>query len=239
MASGSGSATATTETSEPLLSLFGIVLPIVETDEPLLDLATLHADDYPMNGSCYSGEHYDDGRHRSRSRSRRRRRSRNCHDIYEGPLFTLQQAMGDASSVGEMCRTALSRGSRAAFAPALSMLDGTVSFEKALTETRSRVRRLIRDGSAFYLGISECPQRRYNQHCETGSQWERMVVLVEARSSRDTAVLERQLLEEFHECLGCTNRSLGGECASSGMPHYLYILLNPLMRRHVPTRRAT
>ena len=233
MASGSGSATSTTETSEPLLPLFGIVLPTVETDEPLLDLATLHDDDYPTNGSCYGGEHYDDGRHRSRSRSRRRSR------IYEGPLFSLHQVMGDASSVGEMCRTALSRGSRAAFAPALSMLDGTVSFEKALTETRSRVRRLIRDGSAFYLGISECPQRRYNQHCETGSQWERMVVLVEARSSRDTAALERQLLEELHECLGCTNRSLGGECASSGMPHYLYILLNPLMRRHVPTRRAT
>ena len=78
MASGSGSATPTTETSEPLLSLFGIMLPIVETDEPLLGLATLHDDDYPMNGSCYSGEHYDDGRHRSRSRSRRRSR------IYEG-----------------------------------------------------------------------------------------------------------------------------------------------------------
>jgi geranylgeranyl pyrophosphate synthase len=31
MASGSGSATPTSETSEPLLSLFGIVLPIVET----------------------------------------------------------------------------------------------------------------------------------------------------------------------------------------------------------------
>ena len=151
MASGSGSATPTTETSEPLLSLFGIMLPIVETDEPLLGLATLHDDDYPMNGSCDSGEHYDDGRHRSRSRSRRRSR------IYEGPLFSLQQAMGDASSVGEMCRTALNRGSRAAFAPALSMLDGTVSFEKALTETRSRVRRLIRDGSAFYLGHLRVP----------------------------------------------------------------------------------
>ena len=78
MASGSGSATSTTETSEPLLPLFGIVLPTVETDEPLLDLATLHDDDYPTNGSCYGWEHYDDGRHRSRSRSRRRSR------IYEG-----------------------------------------------------------------------------------------------------------------------------------------------------------
>jgi hypothetical protein len=43
-------------------------------------------------------------------------------------------------------------------------------------------------------GISEAPQRRFDQHLDKNSTWEEQVVLVEAANSSTTASLEITLL---------------------------------------------
>ena len=87
----------------------------------------------------------------------------------------------------------------------------------------------------FYIGITESPERRLEEHDAAGTCGidPSMVVLVEARTSRDTATLERLLLCRYRHFPVCHNVSSGGEGASFGSPHYLYVLLSqsPLIRR--------
>jgi hypothetical protein len=113
------------------------------------------------------------------------------------------------------------------------MVDGTVSYTDALALARRRVEREVSSGVAFYIGISENPERRFEEHLCSGVNWAEQIILVEASSSRTTASLERDLLAEFGKRFACTNASSGGERASSGSPHFLYLLLacNGLHRR--------
>ena len=80
---------------------------------------------------------------------------------------------------------------------------------------------------AFYIGITACPANRWNGldsmpgHC---LQWDTMTVLFEARSSVDTAQLERRLIAACHWNPVMANVGGGGERAGSGSPHYLYIV---------------
>ena len=87
----------------------------------------------------------------------------------------------------------------------------------------------------FYIGITECPERRLEDHDGTGTCGFQpdMVALVEARTSRDTAALERALLRTYRHYPMCHNVSAGGEGASWGSPHFLYVLRasSPLIRR--------
>jgi hypothetical protein len=76
-----------------------------------------------------------------------------------------------------------------------------------------RVSGLVREGCAFYIGITECPSRRWEEH-SAGGHWREMVVLLEAPASSTTAALERQLIERFGVLLECHNASRGGERAS-------------------------
>ena len=93
-----------------------------------------------------------------------------------------------------------------------------------------RVRRVLAAGRTVYLGITENYHRRWEEH---STMWDYMVVLFEARTSQITGQLERQLLSEFRGHLLCQNYGPGGERASCGSPHYLYMVvrLNGLVRR--------
>ena len=85
----------------------------------------------------------------------------------------------------------------------------------------------------FYIGITENPVARWGDHCIGG--WDAMYVLFQARSSSDTADLERRLIAKFSSSLMCHNVGLGGERASRGSPHFCYVVYKystpPLLRR--------
>ena len=95
------------------------------------------------------------------------------------------------------------------------------------------IRAVIADGNSFYIGITENFDRRWDEHVWEFPSWYRMDVLVRARSSAVTAPIERELIKTFKSVLLCHNSGLGGERASGGMPHYVYLLVGPpLLRRH-------
>jgi hypothetical protein len=77
--------------------------------------------------------------------------------------------------------------------------------------------------SAFYVGISEDPSRRWAEHADR-NHWQGMIVICEAASSRETAALERRLLSWHSTSPLCRNVGRGGERPSAGRPHYLYVL---------------
>lgn len=89
------------------------------------------------------------------------------------------------------------------------------------------------DGQCFYIGITENPSRRFDEHLASGGHWVRHVVLVQAPTSRTTSSLERDLLVTYGNVFGCLNASAGGERASAGSPHFLYLLVgqDSLLRR--------
>jgi hypothetical protein len=103
----------------------------------------------------------------------------------------------------------------------------------ALDHAADRVRGIVRLGRTFYIGISENPGRRFGEHLGANPSWSRMLVLTQADSSRETANLEMQLLRLFGSAMECANNSTGGERASAGSPHYLYVLvgISGLIRR--------
>ena len=76
----------------------------------------------------------------------------------------------------------------------------------------------------FYVGITRDPARRWEQHQARNSSWSRMTVLVEARDSVATSTVEMQILVFWRGDPLCLNRSSGGESATPGSPHYVYVL---------------
>ena len=180
----------------------------------------------------FINKHYNPNPHRSRSPDR--------YYLKHGPAASLSAAPASArfpfdihrfENLGEACRYALVGRSRHGAGALCSMLDGTVSYDDALTFARQKVQARISSGCAFYIGISEAPQRRFDQHLDKNSTWEEQVVLVEAANSSTTASLEIALLALFGQRGNCTNASGGGECRSSGSPHYVYLLIGNHHRR--------
>lgn len=95
------------------------------------------------------------------------------------------------------------------------------------------IRATIANGNSFYIGITENPSRRWDEHVQDGGLWDRMELLVRACSSAVTAPIERELVAAFQYAPLCHNSGKGGERASAGMPHFVYILIGPpLPRRH-------
>ena len=93
---------------------------------------------------------------------------------------------------------------------------------------------------SYYIGITENPHRRFREHSRS---YDGMVVLYQARSSRESGALERRLIAEFAGMgerqeglaglvapqsglgnLRCRNYGRGGEHASIGSPHYTYVV---------------
>ena len=85
--------------------------------------------------------------------------------------------------------------------------------------------RAIRDRRhSFYVGITRDPARRWEQHQARNSSWSHMTVVVEARDSVATSTVEMQTLVFWRGEPLCLNRSSGGESATPGSPHYVYVL---------------
>ena len=88
-----------------------------------------------------------------------------------------------------------------------------------------RIIRAIRDRRhSFYVGITRDPARRWEQHHARNSSWSHMTVVVEARDSVATSTVEMQTLVFWRGDPLCLNRSSGGESATPGSPHYVYVL---------------
>jgi hypothetical protein len=75
-------------------------------------------------------------------------------------------------------------------------------------------------GLHFYIGISERPEERFETHQANGFTkfWVYTFVSSAGSASAEKALISR--LQKFHQCL---NVGPGGERASKGQPHYLYI----------------
>jgi len=164
-------------------------------------------------------------RHVDRSRSRDRNRATSSASYSWFPAR--------ASSVGEAFRNALAGRPRHAGTAVVNMQDDErISFDAALRVCRSQMSSILRRNVAFYIGITEDPPRRFADHCDH-MEWERMIILVQASTSSTTGSLERALLAEFGTCFMCINIGPGGERASAGSPHFLYVLVaqdGPLRR---------
>ena len=138
------------------------------------------------------------------------------------------------SSIGELCYEALVGRPRSTELAMCNLMVSDMTLDECMAACRRRVLSEIGGGYSFYIDITEQPRRRFDEHCSSAA-WDRMVVLVQASSSRTTAYLERGLIDEFggRYPFQCLNRGPGGERASAGSPHYLYVLLSQLslMRR--------
>jgi hypothetical protein len=76
----------------------------------------------------------------------------------------------------------------------------------------------------FYVGISEHPHHRWQDHRCNG--FARMYVLAVGKDSSFTSRLEKDLL--FHlrgRSNLCMNNSSGGERSSAGSPHFFYVVV--------------
>ena len=180
-----------------------------------------------MNGSVTYGDHDSQAvehRHRKKAARRDRSRSRGRQGVASGPVFFPARA----ESFGAACRQALAGWPRAQEA-LVDLTGGTTSMEAALAACHRRVRA---ESHSYYIGITENPSRRFEEHCSAGS-WARMVLLAKASSSRETSYMERSLISTFKDAYRCMNIAPGGERASEGSPHYLYLLVghSALLRR--------
>ena len=117
-------------------------------------------------------------------------------------------------------------------ATALRISSSPRCIEEGWRHASSHIRELAARGVAFYIGITENPARRWEDHCQ-GAPWDDMEILIEAPSSHVTAELERRLMNHFRPVIGCANVGPGGERRSAGHPHFLYVLVRQsgLLRR--------
>ena len=85
----------------------------------------------------------------------------------------------------------------------------------------------------FYLGITDNPAHRWQQHTRSGSGFSTMFVLAVAETSRSTGQLEQHCIARFRNPFMCGNIGAGAECSSYGSPHFFYIVFrsDALMRR--------
>ena len=131
----------------------------------------------------------------------------------------------------------------AAFPPLLTLTyEGGETLQElvrqGVEECGRQISSIVDAGRAFYVGITENPPRRWDEHRHTrGTNWECMTVLVQAPSSAATKPIEKELLERWSGKFLCHNIGKGGERASAGMPHFVYVLAGPPLLRRSAARR--
>lgn len=112
---------------------------------------------------------------------------------------------------------------------------------QGVAASRHVIQDVCRNGRSFYVGITENPQRRWEEHVRESSQsWDYMEILIQAPSAAVTSPVERMLIDEWGGWAGqflCHNVGGGGERASGGMPHYVYLLVGPPVLRRNGTSR--
>ena len=153
-------------------------------------------------------------------------------------------AMAGSSAAGFLLAHALRDVvAPAAFPPLLTLTyEGGETLQElvrqGVEECGRQIRSIVDAGRAFYVGITENPPRRWDEHRHTrGTSWECMTVLVQAPSSAATKPIEQELLEWWGGKFLCHNVGKGGERASAGMPHFVYVLVGPPLLRSSAARR--
>ena len=153
-------------------------------------------------------------------------------------------AMAGSSAAGFLLAHALRDVvAPAAFPPLLTLTyEGGETLQElvrqGVEECGRQIRSIVDAGQAFYVGITENPPRRWDEHRHTrGTSWECMTVLVQAPSSAATKPIEQELLERWGGKFLCHNVGKGGERASAGMPHFVYVLAGPPLLRRSAARR--
>ena len=100
-----------------------------------------------------------------------------------------------------------------------------------LEHAHFQVRRCSSSNRQFYIGITERPDERWEAHARGG--YSTMWIVACAASSSVTARLERCLIYAHRGNLHCANVGGGGERASAGSPHFVYVTFRSdgLLRR--------
>jgi len=134
---------------------------------------------------------------------------------------------GVNSNLGSMCWAALvgrTPGS-SRFGPNVMVMHRATSDDCriAVAHATRAIEAIVNRRRSFYIGITSDPENRWEQHRQK-RVWNAMQVLVEAADSTITSKLEQQILIRwrYHEL--CWNNSWGGESATSGRPHYVYVV---------------
>ena len=78
----------------------------------------------------------------------------------------------------------------------------------------------------FYIGITERPRERFEEHFSRFSQ----MALWIFEDSRCSAAAEKSLIQHFRDCSLMLNVGGGGERRSAAKPHFLYIALKRLRK---------
>ena len=145
------------------------------------------------------------------------------------PFSRMPDAFQGVNSVaGALCWRALvgrDRSSSLAGSHVFMMTGSELEDVAMAARHADRIIRAIRDRRhRFYVGITRDPARRWEQHQARNSSWSHMTVVVEARDSVATSTVEMQTLVFWRGDPLCLNRSSGGESATPGSPHYVYVL---------------
>jgi hypothetical protein len=125
--------------------------------------------------------------------------------------------------------------------------DAPVLFEQNKAASANFIRKLLSEGEVtkFKIGITENPWQRWQLYCRD-CKYQRfrvMYILYAAPTSKwkatpydserrkelkrtSTGAMEIALIEEFEDYPECVNRKgAGGECASDGSPHFVYVVI--------------
>lgn len=94
--------------------------------------------------------------------------------------------------------------------------------QKAQEAIKGRL--MLSSSLQFYIGISERPIFRFDDHKQNG--YTEMWVYIFSCGS-ESACAERSLISRVGNLKECCNKGRGGERASHGEPHYLYIVWRP------------
>ena len=134
---------------------------------------------------------------------------------------------GVNSPLGALCWRALvgrDRGSSLAGPNVFMMSRGDRDDVSAAAQhSDAVVRKIVARRKGFYVGITRDPARRWEQH-QLRRIWSHMTIVVEARDSSLSRAVEMQILLFWRGNQLCWNASGGGESATPGSPHYVYVL---------------
>lgn len=145
------------------------------------------------------------------------------------------EVLSEFGSLGAACHAALTGASlaRQGLCHLGSSPIGSPAFQATCEDAARVVISYARAGRQVYVGITENPERRFAEHLATNASWQTCRILVQAPTSRESSAIERFVIARIRDrFLLCSNDGPGGERASQGMPHFVYLLVGgSLLRR--------
>lgn len=127
-----------------------------------------------------------------------------------------------AQSVPEGCQQRAHNLLDAAWRSGIALMGVPMSIHQhAMNRIAEKLERVTPRNTEMYIGITESPCQRYTNHQASGYTY---MVLYICSDSRQSGSLERSLLSIWRGHHQCVNQGPGGERASGGRPHFLYIV---------------